>query len=88
MKERPDLVIVVGDVNSTVACSIAATKLGIQTAHVEAGLRSFDRDMPEEINRILTDSVCDLLFVSEPSGLKNLKTEGIPDEKVFKYFLN
>jgi UDP-N-acetylglucosamine 2-epimerase (non-hydrolysing) len=83
LKERPDLVIVVGDVNSTVACSITAAKLGIQTAHVEAGLRSFDRNMPEEINRILTDSVCDLLFVSEPSGLKNLKTEGIPDEKVF-----
>jgi UDP-N-acetylglucosamine 2-epimerase (non-hydrolysing) len=83
LKEQPDLVIVVGDVNSTVACSVTATKLGILNAHVEAGLRSFDRNMPEEVNRILTDSICDLLFVSEPSGLKNLKTEGIPDEKVF-----
>jgi UDP-N-acetylglucosamine 2-epimerase (non-hydrolysing) len=83
LKGRPDLVIVVGDVNSTFACSMTATKLGIKTAHVEAGLRSFDRDMPEEINRILTDSLCDLLFISEPSGLKNLKNEGISDDKVF-----
>jgi UDP-N-acetylglucosamine 2-epimerase (non-hydrolysing) len=72
---KPDLVIVVGDVNSTVACSLTAKKLGILTAHIEAGLRSFDRDMPEEINRILTDAVCDFLFVSEHSGLKNLKRE-------------
>ena len=83
LKEQPDLVVVVGDVNSTIACSLTAKKLGILTAHVEAGLRSFDRDMPEEINRILTDAVCDLLFVSEQSGLKNLKAEGIPDNKVF-----
>jgi UDP-N-acetylglucosamine 2-epimerase (non-hydrolysing) len=83
LKEQPDLVIVVGDVNSTVACSVTATKLGILTAHVEAGLRSFDRDMPEEINRILTDAVCDLLFVSEPNGLMNLNAEGVPDNKVF-----
>lgn len=83
LKEQPDLVIVVGDVNSTIACSLTAHKLGILTAHVESGLRSFDREMPEEINRILTDAVCDLLFVSEQSGLKNLKEEGIPDNKVF-----
>jgi UDP-N-acetylglucosamine 2-epimerase (non-hydrolysing) len=83
IKEKPDLVIVVGDVNSTVACSVTATKLGILTAHVEAGLRSFDRTMPEEINRILTDAVCDLLFVSEQSGIKNLSAEGIHEDKVF-----
>ena len=81
--EHPDLVIVVGDVNSTIACSLTSKKLGVPTAHIEAGLRSFDRDMPEEINRILTDAVCDLLFVSEQSGLKNLRAEGIPDNKVF-----
>jgi UDP-N-acetylglucosamine 2-epimerase (non-hydrolysing) len=79
---KPDLVIVVGDVNSTIASSLTAKKLGILTAHIEAGLRSFDRNMPEEINRILTDAVCDFLFVSEHSGLKNLKVEGVPDTKV------
>ncbi|MHA2100160.1 MAG: non-hydrolyzing UDP-N-acetylglucosamine 2-epimerase [Candidatus Kariarchaeaceae archaeon] len=83
LKEQPNLVVVVGDVNSTIACSLTAKKLGILTAHIEAGLRSFDRDMPEEINRILTDAVCDLLFVSEQSGLINLKAEGIPDNKIF-----
>ncbi|MFA5806584.1 MAG: UDP-N-acetyl glucosamine 2-epimerase [Melioribacteraceae bacterium] len=82
-KEKPDLVIVVGDVNSTIACSLAAVKLGIKVAHVEAGLRSFDRTMPEEINRILTDSISDYLFVTEKSGVENLKREGIPDGKIF-----
>ena len=82
LKEKPDLVIVVGDVNSTIACSLTAVKLGIKVAHVEAGLRSFDRTMPEEINRILTDSISDYLFVTERSGLENLKREGIPDSKV------
>lgn len=82
-KENPDLVIVVGDVNSTIACSLTAVKMGIKVAHVEAGLRSFDRTMPEEINRILTDSISDYLFVTEKSGLLNLKQEGIPDDKVF-----
>ncbi|GAB4142779.1 MAG: UDP-N-acetylglucosamine 2-epimerase (non-hydrolyzing) [Ignavibacteriales bacterium] len=81
--EKPDLVIVVGDVNSTIACTLTAKKLHIATAHVEAGLRSFDRDMPEEINRLLTDSISDLLFVTERSGLENLANEGIPMEKVF-----
>lgn len=79
----PDLVIVVGDVNSTAACAITAKKMGIKVAHVEAGLRSFDRSMPEEINRILTDSISDLLFTTEASADENLKKEGIDQEKIF-----
>ena len=82
LKRRPDWVVVVGDVNSTIACGLVAKKLGVGLAHVEAGLRSFDRTMPEELNRLLTDAISDLLFVSEPSGLENLRREGIPDEKV------
>jgi len=82
LERKPDLVLVVGDVNSTLACSVTAAKLGIPVAHVEAGLRSFDRTMPEEINRIVTDALSDLLFVSEPSGLENLKREGVPDAKI------
>ncbi len=81
-QERPDVVVVVGDVNSTLACSLVAVKMGIRVAHVEAGLRSFDRGMPEEINRIVTDSISDLLFVSEPSGIANLKNEGVAGEKI------
>lgn len=80
--EMPDLVLVVGDVNSTVACSLVATKLHIPVAHVEAGLRSGDRRMPEEINRIVTDSIANFLFVTEESGVENLRNEGVPDEKV------
>ena len=83
LKEKPDLIIVVGDVNSTIACSLVAAKMGVKIAHVEAGLRSFDRTMPEEINRLLTDQLADYLFVTEKSGIDNLKNEGIPDEKVF-----
>ncbi|MBI3895517.1 MAG: UDP-N-acetylglucosamine 2-epimerase (non-hydrolyzing) [Acidobacteria bacterium] len=79
---HPDLVLVVGDVNSTMACALVAAKFCIPVAHVEAGLRSFDRTMPEEINRIVTDAVSDLLFVSEPSGIQNLKREGVPDHKI------
>ncbi len=82
MEHKPDLVVVVGDVNSTVACSMVAAKCHIPVAHVEAGLRSGDRKMPEEINRIITDSISDHLFVTEQSGLDNLKREGVPDEKV------
>jgi UDP-N-acetylglucosamine 2-epimerase (non-hydrolysing) len=82
-KEIPDMVVVVGDVNSTLACSIVAAKMLVPVAHVEAGLRSGDRTMPEEINRLVTDSISDLLFVSEPSGMHNLVNEGVPDEKMF-----
>ena len=78
----PAGVVVVGDVNSTMAATLAAVKLGIRVAHVEAGLRSFDRSMPEEINRVVTDAVADLLLVSEPSGEENLKREGIPAERI------
>jgi UDP-N-acetylglucosamine 2-epimerase (non-hydrolysing) len=83
VKERPDLVVVVGDVNSTLACTLVAAKLGIKTAHVEAGLRSFDMSMPEEINRILTDRISDYLFTSCPEGNENLEREGIAKEKIF-----
>ena len=75
-KERPDCVMVVGDVNSTLACSIVAKKMGIRVAHVEAGLRSGDMTMPEEINRLVTDSISDWFFVTEPSGYENLIKEG------------
>lgn len=80
--EKPDIVLVVGDVNPTPACSIVAVKMGITTVHVEAGLRSGDRTMPEEVNRIITDAICDHLFVTEQSGMINLAKENVPDEKV------
>jgi UDP-N-acetylglucosamine 2-epimerase (non-hydrolysing) len=80
---KPDLVLVVGDVNSTFASALVAKKMGMKVAHIEAGLRSFDRTMPEEINRILTDAVSDFLFVTEESGVENLRREGIPNEKIF-----
>jgi UDP-N-acetylglucosamine 2-epimerase (non-hydrolysing) len=83
LEQRPDAVLVVGDVNSTLACSLTAVKLGVPVAHVEAGLRSFDRTMPEEINRLLTDAISRWLFVTERSGLDNLRREGVPDERVF-----
>lgn len=79
---RPDAVLVVGDVNSTLACSIVAKKLCIPVAHVEAGLRSGDMTMPEEINRLVTDSISDWFFVTEPSGVEHLRSEGKPDSAI------
>ena len=83
LEHEPRAVVVVGDVNSTIACGLAAVKLGVRLAHVEAGLRSRDRTMPEEINRVLTDAISDLLFCTERSGVENLRAEGVPDERVF-----
>ena len=83
LKEKPDLVLVVGDINSTIACALVAVKLGIKVAHVEAGLRSFDRTMPEEINRVLTDSISDYLFITEISAKENLLREGISEDKIY-----
>lgn len=83
IRESPDLVIVVGDVNSTIACTLVAKKMNIKVAHVESGLRSFDREMPEEINRILTDAISDYLLVSEKSGVDDLIREGVSTNKIF-----
>jgi UDP-N-acetylglucosamine 2-epimerase (non-hydrolysing) len=75
-------VLVVGDVNSTIACALVAVKLGVEVAHVEAGLRSFDRTMPEEVNRVLTDQISDFLFTTEASAADNLKAEGVAADKI------
>jgi UDP-N-acetylglucosamine 2-epimerase (non-hydrolysing) len=84
MKElAPDLVLVVGDVNSTIACGLVAVKLGVKLVHVEAGLRSYDRSMPEEVNRVLTDQISDYLFTTERTALDNLRREGIAEDRVF-----
>jgi len=83
LEYKPHMVLVVGDVNSTIAAALTAAKLGIGIAHVEAGLRSFDPTMPEEINRKLTDAISSLLFVTEKSGVENLKHEGVPAERIF-----
>jgi UDP-N-acetylglucosamine 2-epimerase (non-hydrolysing) len=82
-KYEPDVVVVVGDVNSTLACALVAVKMGIRVAHVEAGLRSGDRNMPEEINRIATDAISDYLFTSSKDADANLLREGIPAERIF-----
>src|SRR5579864_696510 len=82
LARKPDLLLVVGDVNSTVAASLAAAKIGVQTVHVEAGLRSFDRTMPEEINRVLTDALADYLFVTEEDAIENLLREGRPRNSI------
>lgn len=82
LENRPDLVVVVGDVNSTLAATLAAVKLGIKVAHLEAGLRSFDRSMPEELNRVATDALADLLWTPSPDGDRNLRHEGIPEERI------
>ncbi len=84
LEHRPDWTIVVGDVNSTAACSLVAAKLCIPLAHLEAGLRSRDRSMPEEINRIVTDSLADLLWTPSPDGDENLRAEGIPAHKIVR----
>ena len=83
LEAKPDIVLVYGDVNSTVAAAIVCAKLGIKIGHVEAGLRSFDRAMPEEINRLLTDQISDLLFTPSADGDENLMREGIPAGKIF-----
>ncbi len=84
LRQRPDLVIVVGDVNSTMAATVAAVKLGVKVAHLEAGLRSFDRTMPEEINRIVTDALADILWTPSSDADENLLKEGVPKEKIYR----
>jgi UDP-N-acetylglucosamine 2-epimerase (non-hydrolysing) len=84
LESKPDLVLVYGDVNSTVAAAMVCSKLGIRVGHVEAGLRSGDRTMPEEINRLLTDQLSDLLFTPSPDGDENLLREGIPKERIYR----
>src|SRR6185369_989493 len=79
---RPSCVLVVGDVNSTMACTLVAAKKGVPVAHVEAGLRSYDRKMPEEINRVVTDQLADRLYTTERSAQDNLQREGIPADRV------
>src|SRR3954454_24439077 len=82
LSEQPDWVLVVGDVNSTIACALVCAKLGVKVSHVEAGLRSRDRTMPEEINRLLTDQIADLLFTPSHDADENLIAEGIPRERI------
>jgi UDP-N-acetylglucosamine 2-epimerase (non-hydrolysing) len=84
LARKPEMVLVYGDVNSTVATALVCSKLGIKVGHVEAGLRSFDRTMPEEINRLLTDQLADILFTPSEDGDRNLKNEGIPENKIYR----
>lgn len=84
LRENPDWVVVVGDVNSTMACTLVAAKLGIPVAHIEAGLRSFDRGMPEELNRLVTDSLADMLLTPSADGDENLRHEGVAEEKIHR----
>ncbi len=84
LERKPDIVLVYGDVNSTVAATLVCAKLGLRVGHVEAGLRSFDRTMPEEINRLVTDQLADLLFTPSEDGDQNLRKEGIPANKIFR----
>jgi UDP-N-acetylglucosamine 2-epimerase (non-hydrolysing) len=84
VERQPDIVLVYGDVNSTVATALVCAKLGVQIGHVEAGLRSFDRTMPEEINRLVTDQLADMLFTPSGDGDENLQREGIPEEKIYR----
>jgi len=83
LREKPDMVVVVGDVNSTIAAGLVAKKLSVKLAHIEAGLRSRDRRMPEEINRLATDAISDIFFTTEDSGTQNLLAEGHPQESIF-----
>ena len=83
LEQRPDAVVVVGRRELDARLRLTAVKLGVPVAHVEAGLRSFDRSMPEEINRVLTDAISHWLFVTEPSGVENLKREGVSDDRIF-----
>src|SRR5690606_26588871 len=83
-ESRPDATIVVGDVNSTVACAFVATRLGIPVVHLEAGLRSRDRRMPEEINRLMTDAICDYLWTTSPDADRNLLADGIPASRILR----
>lgn len=84
LEKRPDMVVVAGDVNSTLAAALTSVKIGVKVAHLEAGLRSFDRTMPEEINRVVTDSIADLLWTPSPDADKNLLREGIPHAKILR----
>ncbi len=83
-EHKPSMVVVVGDVNSTVACSMVCAKEWIPCAHVEAGLRSFDRKMPEEINRLITDAIADFLLTPSPDGDENLRAEGVAEERIIR----
>src|ERR1700761_4096834 len=85
LRERPDATVVVGDVNATVACALVTSKLSIPVVHLEAGLRSRDRTMPEEINRLATDAICDLLWTPSSDADANLRAEGVPEDQSHRH---